>query len=124
MAAGPIGLGLLRSAPAAGALITALLLSRHPVERYIGPKMFAVVAIYGATTIAFGLSTWLPLSMLALAVLGAADSLSIVIRFSLVQIETPDDMRGRVSASIICSSARPTHWANSNPARSPPGSAR
>jgi hypothetical protein len=98
LAAGPIGLGLLRSAPAAGALITAVLLSRYPVERYIGPKMFAVVAIYGVTTIAFGLSTWLPLSMMALALLGAADSLSIVIRFSLVQIETPDAMRGRVSA--------------------------
>jgi MFS family permease len=98
LAAGPIGLGLLRSAPAAGALITALLLSRYPVERYIGPKMFAVVAIYGVTTIVFGLSTSLPLSMIALAFLGAADSLSIVIRFSLVQIETPDAMRGRVSA--------------------------
>lgn len=98
LAAGPIGLGLLRSAPAAGALITAVLLSRFPVERHIGPKMFAVVAIYGVTTIIFGLSTWLPLSMMALALLGAADSLSIVIRFSLVQIETPDDKRGRVSA--------------------------
>jgi MFS family permease len=98
LAAGPIGLGLLRSAPAAGALITALLLSHFPVERHIGPKMFAVVAIYGVTTIVFGLSTWLPLSMMALALLGAADSLSIVIRFSLVQIETPDDKRGRVSA--------------------------
>ncbi|MGH6663508.1 MAG: MFS transporter [Pseudolabrys sp.] len=98
LAAGPIGLGLLRSAPATGALITAVLLSRFPVERYIGPKMFAVVAIYGVTTIVFGLSTWLPLSMMALALLGAADSLSIVIRFSLVQIETPDDKRGRVSA--------------------------
>jgi MFS family permease len=98
LAAGPIGLGLLRSAPAIGALTTAILLSRFPVERHIGPKMFAVVAIYGVTTIIFGLSTWLPLSMMALALLGAADSLSIVIRFSLVQIETPDDKRGRVSA--------------------------
>ncbi len=98
LAVGPIGLGLLRSAPAAGALITAVVLSHHPVERYIGPKMFAVVAIYGATTIVFGLSTWFPLSLMALAVLGAADALSIVIRFSLVQIETPDAMRGRVSA--------------------------
>jgi MFS family permease len=98
LAAGPIGLGLLRSAPAIGALTTAVLLSRFPVERHIGPKMFAVVAIYGVTTIVFGLSTWLPLSMVALALLGAADSLSIVIRFSLVQIETPDDKRGRVSA--------------------------
>jgi MFS family permease len=98
LAAGPIGLGLLRSAPAAGALITSVVLSHFPVERYIGPKMFAVVAIYGVTTIVFGLSTWFPLSLMALALLGAADSLSVVIRFSLVQIETPDAMRGRVSA--------------------------
>jgi MFS family permease len=98
LAVGPIGLGLLRSAPAAGALVTAILLSRHPVERRIGPKMFAVVAIYSLATIVFGLSTWFPLSLAALAALGAADALSIVIRFSLVQIETPDAMRGRVSA--------------------------
>ncbi len=95
---GPIGLGLLRSAPAVGALITAVALSRYPVERHIGRKMFAVVAIYGVTTIVFGLAQWFPLSLAALAVLGAADALSIVIRFSLVQIETPDAMRGRVSA--------------------------
>ena len=95
---GPIGLGLLRSAPAVGALTTALVLSRYPIERRIGPKMFAVVAIYGIATIVFGLSTWFPLSLLALAVLGASDAVSIVVRFSLVQIETPDAMRGRVSA--------------------------
>jgi hypothetical protein len=95
---GPIGLGLLRSAPAAGALITAIVLSRHPIERHIGHKMFAVVAIYGVATIIFGLSTWFPLSLLALAALGASDAVSIVVRFSLVQIETPDAMRGRVSA--------------------------
>jgi hypothetical protein len=95
---GPIGLGLLRSAPAAGALITAIVLSRHPIERHIGHKMFAVVAIYGVATIVFGLSTWFPLSLLALAALGASDAVSIVVRFSLVQIETPDAMRGRVSA--------------------------
>jgi MFS family permease len=95
---GPIGLGLLRSAPAVGALLTAVVLSRHPVERHIGRKMFAVVAIYGVATIVFGLSTWFPLSLAALAVLGASDAVSIVIRFSLVQIETPDAMRGRVSA--------------------------
>ncbi|HEX3711115.1 MAG TPA: MFS transporter [Pseudolabrys sp.] len=98
LAVGPIGLGLLRSAPAAGALLTAAVLANHPVERRIGPKMFAVVAIYGLTTIIFGLSTWFPLSLAALAVLGAADALSVVIRFALVQIETPDDKRGRVSA--------------------------
>jgi MFS family permease len=98
LVAGPIGLGLLRSAPALGALTMAIALSRHPVERHIGPKMFAVVAIYGGATIVFGLSSWFPLSLLALAALGAADALSVVIRFSLVQIETPDEKRGRVSA--------------------------
>jgi hypothetical protein len=98
LAVGPIGLGLLRSAPAAGALITAIVLSRYPVERHIGTKMFAVVAIFGVTTIAFAVSTSFPISLLTLAVLGASDAVSIVIRFSLVQIETPDAMRGRVSA--------------------------
>jgi MFS family permease len=95
---GPIGLGLLRSAPAVGALATALVLSRTPIERHIGHKIFAVVAIYGLATIIFGISTWFPLSMLALAILGASDAVSIVVRFSLVQLETPDAMRGRVSA--------------------------
>ena len=98
LAVGPIGLGLLRSAPAAGALITSIVLSRHPVERHMGRKMFAVVAIYGAMTVLFGLSTSFPLSLLALVALGASDILSVIIRFSLVQIETPDDKRGRVSA--------------------------
>jgi len=96
--AGPTGLGLLRAAPAVGALITAAVLSRHPIERHIGRRMFQAVAIYGLATVSFGLSRWLPLSLLALAVLGAADAVSVVIRFSLVQIETPDIMRGRVSA--------------------------
>jgi len=98
LAVGPIGLGLLRSAPAVGALLTAIVLARTPVERHIGRKMFAVVGIFGVTTIIFGLSTWFPLSLFALAMLGASDAVSIVIRFSLVQIETPDEKRGRVSA--------------------------
>lgn len=98
LAVGPIGLGLLRSAPAVGALITAVVLSRYPIERHIGRKMFAVVGTFGLMTIVFGLSTWFPLSLLALAMLGASDAVSIVIRFSLVQIETPDEKRGRVSA--------------------------
>jgi len=98
LAVGPIGLGLLRSAPAVGALITAIVLANHPIERHIGRKMFAVVGIFGVATIAFGLSSYFPLSLLALAILGASDAVSIVIRFSLVQIETPDAMRGRVSA--------------------------
>ena len=98
LSVGPVGLGLLRSAPAAGALITSIVLARHQVERHIGRKMFAVVGIFGVATIVFGLSRWFPLSLLALAVLGASDAVSIVIRFSLVQIETPDEKRGRVSA--------------------------
>ncbi len=98
LAVGPIGLGLLRSAPAVGALITAIVLSRRPIERHIGRKMFAVVGIFGITTIVFAISTSFPLSLLTLAVLGASDAVSVVIRFSLVQIETPDAMRGRVSA--------------------------
>ncbi|HEY4141313.1 MAG TPA: MFS transporter [Pseudolabrys sp.] len=95
---GPIGLGLLRAAPAAGALLTTLWMSYYPVERHIGAKMFAVVAIYGALTIVFGLSTWFPLSLFTLVCLGATDAISVVIRFSIVQIETPDEKRGRVSA--------------------------
>ena len=95
---GPIGLGLLRSAPAAGALIIAILLSNYPIERHIGRKMFGAVVAYGLATLVFGLSTWFPLSLIALAALGAADAVSVVIRFSLVQIETPDEKRGRVSA--------------------------
>lgn len=98
LAVGPVGLGLLRSAPAAGALVTTLVLSHHPIERHIGRWMFAVVAIYGIATAVFGLSSSFPLSLAALAILGASDSISVVLRFSLVQIETPDDKRGRVSA--------------------------
>jgi MFS family permease len=98
LATGPVGLGLLRSAPAVGALITTVALSRHPIERHIGIWMFVAVAVFGMSTVAFGLSTSFPLSLAALAVLGASDAVSVVLRFSLVQIETPDDKRGRVSA--------------------------
>jgi MFS family permease len=96
--AGPAGLGLLRSAPAIGALTITIILSWRPIERHIGITMFAVVALFGVATMVFALSTWLPLSMAALAVLGASDAISVIIRMSLVQIETPDAMRGRVSA--------------------------
>ena len=95
---GPGGLGLLRSAPAAGALAISLWLARHPLGSHVGHLLFAAVALFGVATIVFGLSTSIVLSLAALAVLGAADALSVVIRFSLVQIETPDGMRGRVSA--------------------------
>jgi hypothetical protein len=95
---GPWGLGLLRSAPAIGALATSVLLARYPFERRIGRTMFRSVLVFGAATVAFALSTHLVLSLIALAVLGASDVVSVVIRVSLVQLRTPDAMRGRVSA--------------------------
>jgi MFS family permease len=97
-AVGPWGLGILRACPAAGALATGIVLSRTPFRRHVGRMMFAGVAAYGAATIAFGLSTSFVLSMAALAALGASDMVSVVVRQTLVQIETPDAMRGRVSA--------------------------
>ena len=95
---GPWGLGLLRSAPAVGALVMALYLARHPLQGRTGRTMFGAVALFGIATIVFGVSTWFPLSMLALVTLGAADMVSVVVRSSLVQLQTPDEMRGRVSA--------------------------
>ena len=95
---GPWGLGLLRSAPAVGALLMSAFLARVPLTRNVGQVMFVCVGIYSATTIGFGLSSSLWLSLLLLAILGAADMVSVVIRSSLVQLQTPDHMRGRVSA--------------------------
>lgn len=95
---GPWGLGLLRGAPAVGALAMSLVLSRWPVQRRAGPVLLGAVALYGAATLGFALSTWLVLSIALLALSGAADMVSVVIRQSLVQLETPDEMRGRVSA--------------------------
>ncbi|RZT31793.1 MFS transporter [Cupriavidus agavae] len=95
---GPWGLGLLRSSPAIGALVTALWLARNPLNRRVGRVMFGAVAIFGVATMVFGISTWLPLSMAALVVLGASDMISVVVRSTLVQLDTPDDMRGRVGA--------------------------
>ena len=95
---GPWGLGLLRSAPAVGALLMSFWLSRFPIERKVGRTMFAGVGVFGVATIAFGLSTSFWFSLATLAVLGAADMISMVIRGAFVQLETPDEMRGRVSA--------------------------
>jgi MFS family permease len=95
---GPWGLGLLRAAPAVGALCMSAVLMRFPLRHSVGPVLFAVVIAFGLATVVFGLSTWLPLSLFALFVVGASDVVSVVIRFSLVQLQTPDDMRGRVSA--------------------------
>ena len=95
---GPWGLGLLRAAPAAGALLMSVWLARHPIERSAGHRLIASVAVFGLSMGVFALSTSVALSMLALAVSGAADMISVVIRQTLVQLETPDAMRGRVSA--------------------------
>ncbi|MNF63455.1 Enterobactin exporter EntS [compost metagenome] len=95
---GPWGLGLLRSAPAVGALLMSFWLARFPVERNVGRIMFTAVGVFGVATIAFGLSTSFWFSLAVLAVLGAADMISMVIRGAFVQLETPDEMRGRVSA--------------------------
>jgi len=95
---GPWGLGLLRAAPAAGAFTLSLLLTRWPITRRAGQVLLGAVALYGAATLVFGISTSFALSMAALVVAGAADMVSVVIRQSLVQLDTPEDMRGRVSA--------------------------
>ncbi|MGY4571393.1 MULTISPECIES: MFS transporter [Bradyrhizobium] len=96
--AGPLSLGVLRAAPAVGALLMTMVLARHTINRRVGMRMFQAVIVFGVATVAFALSHWMWLSALALAVLGAADTISVVIRFSLVQLATPDEMRGRVGA--------------------------
>ena len=95
---GPVGLGLLRAAPALGALAISVFLARYPLERRIGPTLFRSVIVFGVATVVFGVSTNFVLSLVALTILGAADVVSVVIRMSLAQIRAPDAMRGRVSA--------------------------
>ena len=95
---GPWGLGLLRAAPALGALAMGLLLAQRPLARHVGRRMFVCVAIYGVSIVVFGLSRDFTLSFVALAIGGGADMVSVVVRQTLVQLDTPDDMRGRVSA--------------------------
>jgi MFS family permease len=95
---GSWGLGLLRSAPALGALAMSLFLARRPLRSRVGRTMFSAVAVFGISTIVFAISTSFMLSLIALVFLGASDVISVVIRSSLVQLQTPDEMRGRVSA--------------------------
>jgi hypothetical protein len=95
---GPYGLGLLRSAPGAGAVLMALALARFPLRRRVGLTMFGCVFGFGVFTVVFGLSRNLAQSMLALALIGGFDMVSVFVRQTLVQLATPDDMRGRVSA--------------------------
>ena len=95
---GPWGLGLLRAAPAIGALAMGVLLAYIPLDRHVGRRLLVSVAIYGVSILVFAFSTHFVVAMVALAVSGAADMVSIVVRQTLVQLETPDEMRGRVSA--------------------------
>jgi MFS family permease len=95
---GPWGLGLLRTAPGVGAAIMALLLAHRPLKGKSGPTLLWAVAGFGVFTIIFGLSRNLPLSLAALLLLGASDMISVIIRATLTQLATPDEMRGRVTA--------------------------
>ncbi|HZZ56564.1 MAG TPA: MFS transporter [Opitutaceae bacterium] len=95
---GSWGLGALRAAPALGSLALSAWLARRPLQRHVGRKMFTAVILFGLATCVFGLSRSFALSFLALVVAGAADCVSVVVRSSLVQLQTPDAMRGRVSA--------------------------
>ncbi len=95
---GDEGLGLMRAAPGLGAALVALWLGFAPLARNVGPKMLWAVVVYGFATLVFGLSTSFPLSLAMLAVLGASDQVSVFIRNTLVQLNTPDDKRGRVSS--------------------------
>ena len=95
---GPTGLGLLRASPAVGSLSAALVMARYPIRRHAGPKLLVVVAGFGFSMIAFGLSRQMWLSMLALAIGAAFDTVSVVLRSTILPLLTPDELRGRVTA--------------------------
>jgi MFS family permease len=96
--AGSFGLGLLRASPGLGALSAAILMAHWQPRRHVGKMIFAAVAVYGTAIVVFALSHWFVLSIALLAVLGFSDTISVVIRMTLIQLETVDDMRGRVNA--------------------------
>jgi hypothetical protein len=95
---GPWGLGILRATPAVGALLMTAVLTRYTIQERAGKRLFNAVILFGCATVVFAISRSFWLSLLALAVMGAADTISVVIRISLVQLATPDEMRGRVGA--------------------------
>jgi MFS family permease len=95
---GPLGLGLLRAAPGIGAVVMALYLARFGIKDHAGVILFVFVAGFGFFTVVFGLSTWVPLSIAALLMMGACDMISVYVRETLLQLWTPDDVRGRVNA--------------------------
>jgi MFS family permease len=95
---GPWGLGLMRTAPAVGALIVSMIMAYFPLKKAVGLKLFAALAVFGLATMLFAVSTNLIVSLIALAFVGGSDVISMVIRSSLVQLQTPDELRGRVNA--------------------------
>ena len=95
---GPLGLGFLRAAPAVGAILVAAWVSQFPIRDHAGRLMFACVAGFGAATVVFGVSQWLWVSVAAAAVMGATDMISVVVRETLIQLWTPEAVRGRVTA--------------------------
>lgn len=96
--AGPLGLGLLRAAPGIGALVVALWLAKHGIRDRAGHVLFVFVALFGLFTVVFGVSRWIPLSIAALMLMGASDMVSVYVRETLMQLWTPDAVRGRVTA--------------------------
>lgn len=95
---GPWGLGLLRTSPAVGALLVSIILAYYPLKKAVGPTLFAALGVFGLATCVFAISTNLIVSLVALLFIGGSDVVSVVIRSSLVQLQTPDEMRGRVNA--------------------------
>jgi MFS family permease len=93
-----VGLGLLRSAPGVGAVVMAIWLAKFSIKNHAGKILFSCVAAFGVFTVVFGVSTWLPLSLFALVMMGAMDMVSVYVRETLMQLWTPDDVRGRVNA--------------------------
>jgi hypothetical protein len=95
---GEVGLGLLRAAPGVGALVVAMVLTQRPITHHMGIIMFACVGLFGLSIVIFGISQWFWLSLAMLAISGAVDMVSVYIRMNVIQLGTPDHMRGRVSA--------------------------
>jgi hypothetical protein len=118
---GPSGLGALRTAPGIGAALCSIVLAFFPITRRVGAWMLGGVAVFGVCTIMLGATTSFIVALVALFLMGAGDMISVYVRHLLVQYETPDEIRGRVSAVNSVFIGASTSWANSNPASPPAG---